>query len=1003
MILFFDKSSSRLVFSAGSAAITKADVTSGGLVPIELGFLEGAQIVSLPFTGRQIWLGVVAPGGTVIAVITAWDYDTKTRRYRGFLNLNTNEAATAIGSLKELECSMQVIWRADGHGPFPSSIARLIVKRSVIDFDSTTPIGLPTPEEWAQEFFGDLPLKSAVIDSDQAVILDNEDGNTLKRVTFLAVWNYIATKLGMSFLRFDAPQSLTAPQKAQVLSNAGAAPIVHSHAINDVSGLSDALDGLSTVASTKVNRSGDTMTGLLIMGPSGGTIAGPTGSPGLSVDSTNSVSSAAWLRFRRTTGNFSIRFGVDSDNKLKWGGGTLGEVSYEIYHQENYKTIPGATLIDPGLMTPALIVEMNSKAPLESPHFTGSDTTFTFSNIDGSGLRGVFIRNSAIGGPTALVVEGGIGWTSNYQPQAFSNNATATSAFAVRRMIDTRARRALRLAEAPADPITYYNSIWVAPNRDNLPEDNFLWGEYFFLDIFNGQPRWANKRTVAGFPSTVYGNFIQFDSDAGAWELDSRPQFLSRRRWRKTTAPTILTSIGNWALIDQGTAGPVNGFTRPDFYFNNLTPGQMLWLDNNPGAIAVVNPELGLEYVPKVDSVVLKTGGEMTGRLMIPSMPGSVSALPNAIPTNGLEIQGAGSDAAKITFHIPSIGVVALGYDGFNLMIGGGSTYPGVQHIIYHGGSFPALSHEHGVPRLLPNIEYLSYGNFASSFHMQPVAGIPTGTRVRIRPRAPWGARPEHVYELYDGGEANNPPATIRPSDFGSGMPGGVRVWRRISGVGIPTATYANPPFANTVHSDDGIFYVATWGNSAIAEANNPARPFNPLDLPQIQNGTFFALDRCVANMPMYDDGVEHHIRLLGPFDHMVISHYGPVMSRITISGTRQRVTLNIAVGEFPYASNGEVFLDNLIIVGGTCGCTAVLENVKVEGNLYFRNFLYAGDTGSGGSGSVSAEEQRYSVDFYCCILYTPYIFGRDLSLFTSTSRGASLDGSVYNYNSHIG
>lgn len=44
-------------------------------------------------------------------------------------------------------------------------------------------------------------------------------------------------------VRFDQAQTLTAEQKAQALSNIGAAAASHTHAIADVTGLQDALDG----------------------------------------------------------------------------------------------------------------------------------------------------------------------------------------------------------------------------------------------------------------------------------------------------------------------------------------------------------------------------------------------------------------------------------------------------------------------------------------------------------------------------------------------------------------------------------------------------------------------------------------------------------------------------------------------------------------------------------------------------------------------------------------
>lgn len=54
----------------------------------------------------------------------------------------------------------------------------------------------------------------------------------------------MTTSLG-NRVRFDAVQSLTVAQKAQALANIGAAALVHTHVISDVSGLQAALDGKS--------------------------------------------------------------------------------------------------------------------------------------------------------------------------------------------------------------------------------------------------------------------------------------------------------------------------------------------------------------------------------------------------------------------------------------------------------------------------------------------------------------------------------------------------------------------------------------------------------------------------------------------------------------------------------------------------------------------------------------------------------------------------------------
>lgn len=65
------------------------------------------------------------------------------------------------------------------------------------------------------------------------------------------------------------------------------------------------------------------------------------GSPGVIIHAPSGAGNAAFITLDRP-GAFAANFGIDTDNKLKWGGFSLGANAYEILHLNNY-----TTLLDP--------------------------------------------------------------------------------------------------------------------------------------------------------------------------------------------------------------------------------------------------------------------------------------------------------------------------------------------------------------------------------------------------------------------------------------------------------------------------------------------------------------------------------------------------------------------------------------------------------------------------------------------------------------------------------
>jgi hypothetical protein len=96
--------------------------------------------------------------------------------------------------------------------------------------------------------------------------------------------------------------------------------------------LGNVLDGVSEV----VTKQGVTLNSMIQSKPSTGAMNVNTqGTPGLEVASTPGVTTdAAYMTFHRQ-GSFAARFGLDTDNNLKIGGWSMGNVAYKIYHEGN--------------------------------------------------------------------------------------------------------------------------------------------------------------------------------------------------------------------------------------------------------------------------------------------------------------------------------------------------------------------------------------------------------------------------------------------------------------------------------------------------------------------------------------------------------------------------------------------------------------------------------------------------------------------------------------------
>ena len=135
-------------------------------------------------------------------------------------------------------------------------------------------------------------------------------------------------------------------QKITFLAN----PVVATDAANKTyvdNAISTATAGGASVAyvnqqdALNVLKTGSHMTGPLTIAGSEGSIGSNGGGSGAHIDvqskGLGATSNAAYMTFHRP-GEWAVKFGLDTDKKLKVGGWSLGNVAYEILNQNNWGT-----------------------------------------------------------------------------------------------------------------------------------------------------------------------------------------------------------------------------------------------------------------------------------------------------------------------------------------------------------------------------------------------------------------------------------------------------------------------------------------------------------------------------------------------------------------------------------------------------------------------------------------------------------------------------------------
>lgn len=164
------------------------------------------------------------------------------------------------------------------------------------------------------------------------------------------------------------------------------------------------------------------------------TIAASANNPakGIVVNSGASSGStdASYINFIRQ-GNYGLNFGLDSDNKMKVGGGSMGAVSYEIWHAGNQLSLgttqaSGRTALGLGNVVTYAVGTSGSTVPLLSSACTWSNTiTVSSSSADHfKSVRGSYTFMFSNGGDGTYYL---FDSTNNSRGWSYSTSTKATT------------------------------------------------------------------------------------------------------------------------------------------------------------------------------------------------------------------------------------------------------------------------------------------------------------------------------------------------------------------------------------------------------------------------------------------------------------------------------------------------------------------------------------------------------------------------------------------------
>lgn len=316
-----------------------------------------------------------------------------------------------------------------------------------------------------------------------------------------------------------------------------------TQAISSVSGLQDALNAKANSASPTFD--GDVV---LNMGPGSQGISDASGTVATLQVKAPSGTSGAFMSFHRP-GVFAAHFGIDTDNKLKIGGWSLGATAYSIYH-EGYKP----TKTDVGLGNVDNTSDANkpistaTQAALDGKQASLGFTPVQQGGVTGQGPNKVYIGWAADASGLLSQVDNtnfGNSWPINITKNAATATKLATASTltigSTGKSFDGSAALSWSVAEIGAASTTTPTITGLREVRTALPANNI---DLATGNVFTKTISGATTLTVSNVPATgTTASFILDLTNGGSAAIT----WWAGMKWAGGTVPT-LTAAGRDVL-----------------------------------------------------------------------------------------------------------------------------------------------------------------------------------------------------------------------------------------------------------------------------------------------------------------------------------------------------------------------------------------------------------------------------------------------------------------------
>lgn len=217
MNFLYDLDTDKLMATRGGSPITKLSSVSGSQSEISVGFFRGAEPKKPAF--HSLWFGFVTDEGDAIALTDSWTYNPATQSFVGVFTTNTEEVSAALGASDSIIVYAQLIWKLDAEDDSTKSqVIEVDLRKSVLGFDTGTPLPLPTPAVWLAQQLANASDKTTPVDADTFPISDSEASDALKKLSFANLWTWVLGKSESLFIR-TTEQPLSSGQQSQARVN----------------------------------------------------------------------------------------------------------------------------------------------------------------------------------------------------------------------------------------------------------------------------------------------------------------------------------------------------------------------------------------------------------------------------------------------------------------------------------------------------------------------------------------------------------------------------------------------------------------------------------------------------------------------------------------------------------------------------------------------------------------------------------------------------------------